>query len=83
MDYAPFVGLMAATSVVANVAKIGFYASSSLITHMHILPGVGLAGCALIGTFTGRILLNRVATEQFRIGFLVVLAMVSLGLVFG
>ena len=78
-----FVGLMAATSVVANVVKISLYASNSLITHAHILPGVGLAGCALIGTFAGRVLLKRVAPEHFRIGFLVVLAMISLGLVFG
>lgn len=78
-----FVGLMAATSVVANVAKIGFYASSGLITPTHILPGIGLVGCALVGTFAGRILLKRVAPEHFRVGFLFVLAVVSLGLVLG
>lgn len=78
-----FVGLMAATSVVANFVKVGSYVSAGLIGQVHIVPGLGLAACALAGTFAGRVLLKRVAPDHFRIGFLFILAAVSLGLILG
>lgn len=77
-----FVGVMAATSVVANFVKIGSYWQAGLFTSHHVLPGVGLVLTAIAATFLGRLVLKRVAAGHFRTGVLIILAAVSISLIF-
>ena len=74
---------MAATSVLANFTKIGTYVADGLITDKHVLPGIGLVLSIVTATLVGRLLLNRVTPEHFRIGVLLILAAVSIGLLLG
>lgn len=78
-----FVGLMAATSVVANFAKISRYITDGLISERHILPSIGLVICVVISTVVGRLLLKRVPPEHFRNGVLLALTAASIGLIVG
>lgn len=77
-----FVGVMAATSVLANFTKIGSYVADGLIDERHFLPGVGLVFCIVAVTLLGRVLLKRVTPEHFRTGVLLILAAVSISLFF-
>lgn len=78
-----FVGLMAATSVVANFAKISRYITDGLISERHIVPSIGLVICVIISTIVGRLLLKRVPPDHFRNGVLLVLTAASIGLIIG
>ncbi len=78
-----FVGLMAATSVAANFAKISRYITDGLISERHILPGIGLVLCVVVSTAVGRRLLKRVPPDHFRNGVLLALTAASIGLIVG
>lgn len=77
-----FVGVMAATSVLANFAKVASYARNGLITEDHMLTSVGLIVSIVTVTVAGRNLLQRVSAEHFRYGMLSILTIVAVGLFF-
>lgn len=78
-----FVGVMAATSVLANLTKIGSYVADGLIGERHLLPAAALVFCIVAVTILGRTLLQGVTPEHFRTGVLLILAAVSIGLLLG
>ncbi|WP_259780933.1 sulfite exporter TauE/SafE family protein [Aestuariispira ectoiniformans] len=78
-----FVGVMAATSVLANLAKLGAYSQAGLLTLAHWPAAVGLVAVSLVSTVAGRAVLHRVNSEQFRIGVLVILTGIAATLLIG
>ena len=77
-----FVGAMAATSVLANVVKLGAYEQANLINMTLLWPMVSLAIVAIFAVLIGRYLLNKVSAEGFAVGIQMVLAVSAIGLLF-
>ena len=75
-----FVGTMAATSVLANFAKLSAYYQSGIIDGDVLLPGIGLVAVAILAVIIGRSLVRRVTVRQFGIGVQAVLVFSALGL---
>lgn len=78
-----FVGVMAATSVLANIAKLGSYSHAGILTLAHWPAAIGLLLVSLISTITGRAILHRVNSDQFRIGVLIILTGIAITLFVG
>lgn len=78
-----FVGAMAATSVLANIAKIAAFAQTGLLNAEKAMPIVGLALAGILAAMTGRQFLREISVSQFELGIRVILLVSSLGLVLG
>lgn len=76
-----FVGTMAATSVLANLAKLIAYSRSGLIDRDVFFPGLGLVIVAVLAVLIGRYLIRRVSVRQFGLGIQLVLVLSALGLI--
>ena len=57
-----FVGIMAATSVLTNVAKLSAYTSDQLITSEHTYTIIGLIISAIVSAFIGQVLLRKISS---------------------
>ena len=77
-----FVGAMAATSILANLAKLTAYTQSGLISTDLNWPIVGLIIAGTSAAFLGRTILRGISIEQFERWVQVVLAVSALGLLF-
>ncbi len=77
-----FVGVMAATSVLANVAKLTAYSTSGILTLHHAVPAGALIVCAIVAALIGRNWLRRIPDRVFSTGVKVILAVSAVGLLF-
>jgi uncharacterized membrane protein YfcA len=75
-----FVGVMAATSVLSNVAKLVAYTRAELLHAGLAWPMLGLVCGAVIVAIVGRRLLGKLNASQFEKGFQLVLAVSATGL---
>jgi len=75
-----FVGAMAATSVLANIAKLFAYTRDELLTAAHLWPAAGLVASAVIAAFTGRHLVSRFSEHLFGLGLKIILGLAAIGL---
>lgn len=75
-----FVGAMAATSVLANLAKLTAYTNSDLLGRELAVEIVGLIAAAVLAVFIGRRLLRAIDASQFEAGLQIVLAVSAVGL---
>ena len=76
-----FVGAMAATSVLANVAKLHAYTESGLINLDQIYPMLGLIVAAISAVLLGRRVLMKLHTTHFETGLQIILVVSSIGLI--
>lgn len=75
-----FVGAMAATSVLSNVAKITAYTQSGLLHSALAWPIVGLALSAAIAALLGKRILRNISVGNFEVGIQAVLAISAVAL---
>lgn len=75
-----FVGAMAATSVLSNLAKLTVFSSSGLLYRELIPPSIALAIVAIITAVIGKQLLTRLSIPHFKSGIHLVLAACAVGL---
>lgn len=75
-----FVGAMAATSVMANVAKLGSYWHSGLLRVDMAWPAFGLVICAIVTSLIGRRILRHMNAGVFETGVQVVLVLAAVAL---
>jgi uncharacterized membrane protein YfcA len=75
-----FVGVMAATSVLSNVAKLIAYSRSDLLMPVHLWPSVALVAAAIAASFAGRRLLHHFTETHFELGLKILLAVAAIGL---
>lgn len=75
-----FVGAMAATSVLANVAKINSYYGTGLLDTDRVWLLVGLVFSAMSAVFVGRMFLRKITVSQFESGLQLVLFVSAAGL---
>lgn len=75
-----FVGAMAATSVLANLAKLAAYTESDLLGRELAVEILGLIAAAVLAVFIGRRILRTMDASQFEAGLQVVLAISAVGL---
>ncbi|MEM7564212.1 MAG: sulfite exporter TauE/SafE family protein [Pseudomonadota bacterium] len=76
-----FVGAMAATSVLSNVAKLSAYTHSGLLDIHLLYPAAGLIVSALIAVLLGKKILRKMNHNQFETGLQIVLAVSAIGLI--
>ena len=76
-----FVGLMAATSVLANLAKLGAYSRLDFLGTQHLPLAAGLVGISLVSGLTGRAILARIRAETFSAGYRILLAVLAIALI--
>ncbi len=77
-----FVGAMAATSVLSNLAKLTAYSQSEILTTQMAWPIAGLIASAVTVALIGRFLLRKISAVQFGYGIQVILAVAAIGLIF-
>ena len=75
-----FVGAMAATSILSNLAKLTAYTKSDLLGRELAVPIVGLVTAALLAVCIGRRILRSVDASQFEVGLQIILAISAVGL---
>ena len=75
-----FIGAMAATSVLANVAKMNTYYQVGLLDPGLVVPMVCLVFAAIFAVLIGRFLLRDITASQFQTGLQVVLVVSAIGL---
>ena len=75
-----FVGSMAATSVLSNIAKLTAYTKAGLLHAGLAAPMVGLVISAVVVAIVGRKLLRKMSASQFETGLKVVLVVSAVGL---
>ncbi len=75
-----FVGAMAATSVLSNIAKLSAYYQSGLLASKLAWPVMCLALAAFSAALLGKYLLGKVTSNQFSYGVQIVLAISAIGL---
>ena len=75
-----FVGAMAATSVLSNIAKLTAYQRSELLAPNLVLPIIFLVISSITAAFAGKYLLAKIPPSQFGIGIQVILAISAAGL---
>ena len=75
-----FVGTMAATSLLSNVAKLGAYGACDLLSMDLITPIVGLVLGSVTAVFIGRRILHDVSTAHFEKGIQVLLVVSAFAL---
>lgn len=75
-----FVGAMAATSVLANLAKLSAYTQINLLTKDLYFPIIGLSIASFLAALTGKYLLKKLSSSQFSTGVQVILAMSAVAL---
>ncbi|MGB5706861.1 MAG: sulfite exporter TauE/SafE family protein [Arenicellales bacterium] len=80
MSKEAFVGAMAATSVLANLAKLAAYNHTNLLNDSQLKPMFGLSVAAVLAVFVGRKFLRRLTVMGFGFGVQVVLAVSAFGL---
>ena len=77
-----FVGAMAATSVLSNLAKLTAYTQSDLLGKEHAVEIIGLVTAAILAVVIGRRILRAMDGSQFEAGLQIILAVSALGLLF-
>ena len=77
-----FVGALAATSVLSNLAKLTAYTKSGLLTTNLLWPVLGLVISGTMAVFLGRYILRDITVTQFERSVQVVLAVSAIGLLF-
>jgi uncharacterized membrane protein YfcA len=75
-----FVGVMAATSVLSNLAKLTAYTKSDLLGRELAVEIVGLVTAAMLAVFIGRRILRGMNAFQFEAGLQVILFISAVGL---
>ncbi|NKB78147.1 MAG: TSUP family transporter [Gammaproteobacteria bacterium] len=75
-----FIGAMAATSVLTNVAKLNSYSTTDLLDVTQIWAMVGLVFSAVSAVFIGRLFLRKITVSQFQNGLQLVLFASAAGL---
>lgn len=75
-----FVGAMAATSVLSNIAKITAYTQSDLLHADHVWPVIGLVFGAVVAAFVGQRILRNMSVGNFEVGMQAVLAISAVAL---
>ncbi|MEM7292115.1 MAG: hypothetical protein AAF420_01810, partial [Pseudomonadota bacterium] len=75
-----FVGIMAATSILVNVAKLTAYVQNGLLNTSQIPVYFWLIGAAISTALLGKYLLKRVSLQLFERGVLVILGLAALNL---
>lgn len=75
-----FVGAMAATSVLSNVAKLGAYSKIGILSTAMAWPIAGLVVAAISAALIGRLFLQKVSADQFGYGVQLILAACAVGL---
>lgn len=76
-----FVGVMAASSVLANIVKLISYGTTGLMTSEMLLPAFALILCAIFMAFIGRIVLGKIETHIFEVGLKILLGVAAFALV--
>ena len=79
-DRHSFVGVMAATSVLANVVKLISYSGSGLLTSKEIPLSFLLIFVSVITALMGRSILGRISARHFKTGLQIILIFVSVSL---
>lgn len=77
-----FVGVMAATSVLANLGKLVSYSHSGILQPGHWKPGLALVAISILSTIAGRSLLRRLSSAHFQRGVLCLLIVLAVALIF-
>lgn len=80
LDKEAFVGIMAATSVLTNIAKLIAYSKDGLIGEQHIYVIPALIISAVSAALVGRYLLQKISIHSFQHGVSVVLACAAISL---
>jgi hypothetical protein len=75
-----FVGSMAATSVLSNLAKLTAYTQSDLLGRELAVVIIGLVTAVLLAVFIGRRILRAMDGKQFEAGLQIILAVSAVGL---
>ena len=75
-----FVGVMAATSIFANLAKMAAYFQSSMYTRELLSPSIGLVIAAVSAAIIGRLLLRKISAPKFNSGLEIILAISAITL---
>jgi uncharacterized membrane protein YfcA len=75
-----FVGAMAATSVLSNMAKLSAYSQTGILTADMAWPMAGLIVSAVLSALIGRHFLRKVSVGQFGYGVQIVLGVCAVGL---
>ncbi|MEM7208995.1 MAG: sulfite exporter TauE/SafE family protein [Pseudomonadota bacterium] len=75
-----FVGIMAATSILTNVAKLNAYANDGLLHERHLVVGGALVACAVVSAYIGRNIMQKIPLNRFRHGVSLVLFCAALNL---
>ena len=76
-----FVGAMAATSVISNLAKLTSYARTGLLTADMAWPAIALVFCAVGTAFLGRAILKKLDVRAFELGVQILLGMAAAALI--
>ncbi len=77
-----FVGVMAATSVFSNLAKLVGYVETGILTPRVLWPAIALVISAMVAAVVGRALLKRLSADQFEYGVQAILGVAAVGLLF-
>ncbi|WP_420547921.1 sulfite exporter TauE/SafE family protein [Curvivirga sp.] len=77
-----FVGLMAISSVPANIVKLISYQQSGLMEFIPFQVPIALIAISLVVAFFGKYALKRIPDKSFQYGLQLVLAISALGLIF-
>nr|WP_319388267.1 sulfite exporter TauE/SafE family protein [uncultured Cohaesibacter sp.] len=77
-----FVGAMAATSVMSNLAKLSGYWQSGLLTADMSEPAAALVVSAIAAALLGRFVLNRISADSFETGLQILMVIAALALIF-
>nr|WP_319513744.1 sulfite exporter TauE/SafE family protein [uncultured Cohaesibacter sp.] len=77
-----FVGAMAATSVLSNLAKLSGYWQSGLMTMQMAGPAAALIVAAVVAALLGRFMLTRISAHWFEAGLQILMVIAALALLF-
>ena len=78
-----FVGIMAATSILTNIAKLSAYASDELLHSGQFSTMGWLVLAAILAALLGKKILQRISLRGFKTGVLAVLALAGTALLLG
>lgn len=72
-----FVGAMAATSVMSNIAKLVSYTQSGLLRADMTWPALALAASAVVAALLGKAILKKIKVETFELGVKILLGLAA------
>ena len=75
-----FVGAMAATSVMSNIAKLVSYTQSGLLRADMTWPALALAASAVVAALLGKAILKKIKVETFELGVKILLGLAAAAL---